>query len=365
MLFNFLEHDNILLGDKVDGNTLTTETTGTTDTMEVVLLLLGEVIVDDEGDLLDVNTTSQEIGGDEDTGGTGTEGVHDVLTFLLGHFTVHAGDGMVSLGHLLGELVDLPTGVTEDDGLDDAEGVVEIAEGVKLELLLVDINVELLDTFKGKFVTLDHDTDGVAHEALADLKDVLGHGGRDEDDLDGGRETLEDLIDLILETTGQHLVSLVKGEDLQAGSAQDLAIDHVKDTAGSTDDDLDTRLDLVNVVTDGSTTNTGKAGDVHVLTKSNDDRLNLLGQLTSGGQDKSLGLLELAVDLLQDTNGKSGSLTGTRLGLGDNITVTSDGDNGALLDGRGGFKTNHKIKKCPFWSCKITRNRRYHGGGEG
>lgn len=214
MLLNLLEHDNIITGDKVDGNTLTTETTGTTDTMEVVLLLLREVIVDDEGDLLDIDTTGEQVGGDEDTGGAGAEGIHDVLTLLLGHLTVHAGDGVVSAGHLLGELVDFPAGVAEDDGLDDAEGVVEIAEGVKLVLLLADVDVELLDTLEGQFVALDHDADGVAHEALADLKDVLGHGGGDEDDLDGGREALEDLIDLVLEAAGEHLVSLIEGEHL-------------------------------------------------------------------------------------------------------------------------------------------------------
>jgi len=259
VLLNLLQHDNIILDDEVDGDTLATETAGTTDAMEVVLLLLGEVIVDDEGDLLDVDTTGEEVGGDEDTGGSGAEGVHDVLTLQLGHLTVHAADGMLSTSHLLSELVYLPTGVTKDDGLDDGKGVVEIAEGVELELLLANVNVKLLDTLQGQLVTLDHDADGITHEALADLKDVLGHGGGDEDDLDGGREALEDLIDLVLEPAGKHLVSLIKGEHLQAGRAQDLPVDHVKDTPGSPDDDLDTRLDLLHVVADGSSTDTGHA----------------------------------------------------------------------------------------------------------
>ena len=59
-----LEEALVILGDKVDGHTLASETAGTTDAVEVVLGLGGEVKVDDEGHLLDVDTTSEKVGGD-------------------------------------------------------------------------------------------------------------------------------------------------------------------------------------------------------------------------------------------------------------------------------------------------------------
>ena len=46
-----LEHPLVIADDKVDGNSLAAKAAGTTDTVEVVLRLGGEVIVNDQGDL--------------------------------------------------------------------------------------------------------------------------------------------------------------------------------------------------------------------------------------------------------------------------------------------------------------------------
>lgn len=46
-----LEHPLIVADDKVDGHPLATESTGSSDTMEVVLGLRGQVVVDHQGHL--------------------------------------------------------------------------------------------------------------------------------------------------------------------------------------------------------------------------------------------------------------------------------------------------------------------------
>ena len=50
--------------------------------VDVVLPVAGEVIVDDQGHLLDVNTTGQQVGGDQHTAGPGPELAHDHITLL-------------------------------------------------------------------------------------------------------------------------------------------------------------------------------------------------------------------------------------------------------------------------------------------
>lgn len=169
--------------------------------MDVVLAVGGKVVVDDQGDLLDIDTTGQKVSGDQDTGRSGTELLHDNITLALLHVTVHGRDGEVTGSELVGEPVDLAAGVTEDDGLGDGDGLVEIGEGVELPLLLLDSNVELLDTLEGKLLLLDQDTDGVTHELGGDLKDILGHGSGQQGDLGGLGEELEDVVDLLGETT--------------------------------------------------------------------------------------------------------------------------------------------------------------------
>ena len=200
-LLDLTHHADIVSSDEVDGNTLTTETTTTTDTVNVVLTVGRQVVVDDQGDLLDIDTTSQKVGGDQDTGRARAELLHDNITLRLLHIAVHGGDSEVTGSELVSEPVDLAAGVAEDDGLGDGDSLVKIGEGVKLPLFLLDGNVELLDTFKGKFLLLDQDTDGVAHELGGDLKDILGHGGREQDNLGRLGEELEDVVDLLGETT--------------------------------------------------------------------------------------------------------------------------------------------------------------------
>lgn len=200
-LLNLTHHADVVGGHKVDGDTLSAETTTTTDTVDVVLPVGGEIVVDDQGDLLDIDTTGQQVSGDQDTGGAGTELLHNQVTLSLVHVTVHGRDGEVTSGELVGEPVDLSAGVAEDDGLGDGHGLVQIREGVELPLLLLDGDVELLDTLKGKLVLLDENPDGVAHELGGDLEDILGHGGGQEDDLGRLGQQLEDVVDLLGETT--------------------------------------------------------------------------------------------------------------------------------------------------------------------
>ena len=72
-----------------------------------------------------------------------------------------------------------------------------------------------------------------------------------------------------------------------------------------------------------------------MLTKCLDDPLDLLGELPGWGEDESLGLLHAGVDILQDADGESTCLTGTRLGLSESVSSLDDGKNALLLDLRG------------------------------
>ena len=56
-----------LRGDKGDRKTLGTETTSTADTVQVRVGVGRQVVVDGQVDTLDINTTTEDIGGDTDT----------------------------------------------------------------------------------------------------------------------------------------------------------------------------------------------------------------------------------------------------------------------------------------------------------
>ena len=71
-------------------------------------------------------------------------------------------------------------GIAINDSLGDSESLVEITKSLQLPVLTLHGDVELLDTLKGKFVLLDKNTNGFAHETICNLEDIEGHGGRIE-----------------------------------------------------------------------------------------------------------------------------------------------------------------------------------------
>ena len=114
---------------------------------------------------------------------------------------------------------------------------------------------------------------------------------------------------MIFESTRKHLIGLIKEELTDGVQPQGTTVDHVIDTTGGTHDDVNTSLEGTDVVTDGGTSDTGMNLKLHVVTKGDDDLLNLLSQLTGGGKDERLTFTKLGIKLGESTNGKGGGFT--------------------------------------------------------
>merc|ERR1711957_41389 len=166
MLLELFDEARILGQHKVDGSSLSTETTGTTNSVHVVLFAHGELVVGDESDLLDIDTTGEQVSGDQDTGGSLTELLHDEVSLRLLHVRVHASDGEVLLSHGLLELLNTLFGVAVDECLHDVEVSVQVDEHLDLPLLLLHSDVVLLDSLKSKVFSFDQNFRGVSHEVL-------------------------------------------------------------------------------------------------------------------------------------------------------------------------------------------------------
>lgn len=172
MVLDLLNKARVLRQHKVDRCTFTTETTGSADSVDVVLLLDRELVVDDEADLLHINSASKEISGDENADSALTELLHDDITFDLVHLTVHDGDSEFVLGHGLLEFFNTFLCVTVDEGLVDVQVLVKVEQDVYLPLLLFDCNVVLFDAYESKLLALDEDLCGVTHEVLREFENI-------------------------------------------------------------------------------------------------------------------------------------------------------------------------------------------------
>lgn len=332
LTLNITQDTHVLASNEVDGDTLATESARTTDAMDVILTVAGEVVVDDQANLLNVDTPSPHVGRNKHSAVALSEILHNTISLLLGHITVHAADGEVGFAHLIGQPVDLPAGIAENNSLGNSEGVVEIAKGIEFPVFLLHSNEVLLEAFEGQLITLDQDTDGVGHELRGHVEHIVREGGRDDNDLCGRRKIAVHIVDLLAETLVEELIGFIENQHLDVSGAKMAAANHIGNTARGAGHNVLTIVELANILSNVGTTNASMALDVHVVSQRHDNALNLGRKFAGRGKDEGLGLADGGVDNLKHRNRESGCFAGTGLGLGDGVATLADLNDGAGLD---------------------------------
>merc|ERR1719474_2501538 len=290
VLLNVPQDSDVIVLDKVDCNTLTAEPSRPSNPMDVELTVVGKVVVDDKRHLLHVDTTSPDVSSDQHSALAAPELLHDGVSLLLRHVSVHRAHGEVGFPHLLSQPIHLPLGVAEDHRLCDSECVVEVTKGVELPFLPLDSHEELLDALERQLVTLHQDPDRIRHELAGHLQDLVGKCGRDQAHLSSRRKVSVDIVDLLLEPLVQHLVGLVEHQHLDPASPQGAAADHVEHSAWRSRDNMLSIVKFPDVFTKVGPASSGVTLHIHVIAKRQNHLLNLDSQLPGGAQTEHLGL---------------------------------------------------------------------------
>jgi len=89
MILNVFEETSILWKNEVDRSSLSSESTSSTDSVNVVFLLDWQFVVDDKTNLLHIDTSGEQICSDKDTNSTLSELLHHNVSLDLVHLTVH------------------------------------------------------------------------------------------------------------------------------------------------------------------------------------------------------------------------------------------------------------------------------------
>mmetsp|Transcript_83575 Transcript_83575/g.241391 ORF Transcript_83575/g.241391 Transcript_83575/m.241391 type:complete len:343 (+) Transcript_83575:25-1053(+) len=278
-LLDVLHGPDVRVRHEIDGHALPAEAPAAADAVEVILHVRRQVVVDHQRHLLHVDATCEQVRGDEHAGRAGAELAHHQVALLLVQVRMHRRHREVALHHLVCEEVDLPARVAVDDRLGDRQGLVEVAERVELPLFLLDGDIELTDTLERKLVLLHQDADGITHELRRQVQDLRGHGGREKAHLHIRRQGLEDVVNLVLEPTGEHLVGLVQDEGDEVVHPQVPLADHVVHAPRCADDEVLPITELVDVVADRGAADARMALDLHVISEREGHFLDLVGQL--------------------------------------------------------------------------------------
>jgi len=179
VVLDLLNESGVLRENEVDGSTLSSETACSTNSVDVVFLLKRQLVVDNEADLLNVDTTGKQVSANQHSDGARSELLHDDVSFKLVHLAMHDTDCEVVLSHALLKLFNSLLGVTVNQGLVDVQVGIQVEQDFHLPFVLLNCNVVLSDTFKGKLLVFDKDLCGVTHEVLGHLQDFIRKCGRE------------------------------------------------------------------------------------------------------------------------------------------------------------------------------------------
>jgi len=334
------------------GNTSVSGTTGTTDTVDVVVDVGGEIVVDNVLDVGDIETTSGDSGGDEDRAACVTEHLEGALTFALGPITVNGSGRETLVDQEVGERISHTLGLDEDQGETSTVSVEDIEKDRALVDILNVLNL-LGDVLRGRSDTSNREEDILLEEVAGEHLDITGEGGGKHESLTasswGHVLALDDTTDLRLKTHVQHAISLVKDEVLDVLEGDAASLYEVDETSRSGNKKIASALDLAELGADVGTTVDNTWADPRTVGELASLVEDLGDKLTSGCENerggvrlplasetslsRSVGAGSMLESLGEDGEEETTSLAGTGLGTSHQVTTTHDNGDGVLLDG--------------------------------
>lgn len=344
--------------EESSGDTSVTGTTSTTDTVNIVIDVGGQVVVDDVGNIGDIETTSSNSSGNKDRATARAEHFQSTLTLTLGTITVDSGGGETLVEKEVGQGVGHTLGFDEDEGQTaSAVRVEDIQEDGALVVVLNVFNL-LGDVLRGRTDTADGQEDVVLQEVASQHLDVTGEGGRKHQRLAvvhvGHILAFHNAANLGLETHVQHTIGLIENQVLDVDQRDAATLDKIDKTTRSSNQKITSALDLAELGADIGTTVHNTRADPRAVGELAGLIENLGNKLTGGGENEGgrvrLALTSVAklaaglgrssgrtvlISLRQNREEETTSLSGTSLGAGHQVAAVHDDGDGILLDGSG------------------------------
>ena len=286
--------DDVLVAavEKRSADTGVTGTAGTPDAMDVVVNVAGQIIVDDMGDVGNVESTGSYGRSYHDWSPTSSKGLKGHLSLALGTVTVDGRSGEVVAHQEVAQHVRHPLCFDKDKS--ETEILLGLRnEDVKQNAPLIEI-LDILDLLSDVFGCTSNSTnaqeDIILQKVLGKHLNVSGECSTEHEGLTirsaGHILSLHNTPDLGLETHVKHAISLIKDEILDVGKANAATFDQVNKTARCGAKEVTTTFDKAELLIDiSSTVDDGRAnpGPICELPCF---VMNLGDKLTGGGENQ-------------------------------------------------------------------------------
>lgn len=198
-------------GDERDGASAAAGATGAAYAVDVIFDVVGEVVVENDFDIFDVDAAGGDVSGDEEFEVGAAEFVHDAVAHGLAHVAVEPVGGVALGVEVVSEVVNHAFGVAEDDAEFEVVDVDEAGEEFDFEAA-IDFVENLFDGGDGDGFLFDADVLGIAGVFADEIHDRARQGGGEENGLAFGGDGFEDEIDIVAEAHVEHDVGFVEDD---------------------------------------------------------------------------------------------------------------------------------------------------------
>ena len=307
-----------------DGHTLAAGPAHPADAVHVRVGRGRNGVVDDMGELVDVEPARGHVGGDEQLRRPAAQPPHDAVALVLAHATVQCLGAVAASVESLRQLVDLLAGAAEDDRSRRRLHVQQASE--RRRLVCPGHHVRALTYERGlagrRLLAADLDLDGVTEVAAGESFDTRGQrrGEQDRPAIVGGRP--QDLLDVLGESHVEHLVRLVQHDHLDVLRTKRSAPDVVERPSRRGDHDIDPALERLHLPADRLPAVDGQDAHAQPAAVAMKRLGDLHGQLPRGHQDQGRrsGTPAVPGQLLHDRQRERRRLPRPRGGLPDQIS---------------------------------------------
>ena len=321
----------LLRGDESDRPACAPDPARAPDAVNVDLGVVRKVVVDDVGDVLDVEPTGGDVGRDQQRHPALLELDHHAVSLALAHVAVQRLVAKALVAKLAVEARGADLRPAEDDRLlgllgpqhlDQALGLVAGSTSTKA--------CSIASTVSCFGVTLT--VTGSYMYASARRAIGVGHRRREQRRLAARRAHAKDLLDLLDEAEVEHLVGLVEDDIASRGQHQRAARDQVHHPPDGGDDDMGALAQSRLLGLDRRTAEDGDDLDIQVLGVGAQGLGDLDAELAGRRHHDRLGLLRGRVEVLQQRQAEGRGLARARLRLADHVLTAEQGGDRLLLD---------------------------------
>ena len=334
--------------DQRDGDAGASGAAGTTDAVDVGLLVLGALVVDDVGDVVDVDTAGSDVGGDQNVDLAVTEALQRLFTGDLAEVTVDGTDGEAAFREIVGHLLGCALGAGEDHRRAAAFGLQDAGDhlGLVERVCTVDVLAGAI-VHRGGFGLFGADVRRLRQEGASQGDDRAGHRRGEEHRLTLVGDHAHEAFDVGEESQVEHFVGLVEDENAHLAQDQVRLVGEVEQATRGADDNVDALLECRDLrlvrtaAVDGQNLETAVA-DPEVLAGVLEVAGDLDAQLAGGNDDQSAGRAvenSCAVlggdDAMQERDAETEGLAHSGAGLTDEVVTGESQRKGEFLDGEG------------------------------